>query len=58
MFIPMAAAESATLQTIATDIFKVAGQALTMITENPILLTFFGAGIVGIAISAIHSLKS
>lgn len=54
---PILLTESATLSNVATEVFSIAGQALTMVTGNSILLTFFGAGIVGIAIGAIRKLK-
>ena len=50
-------ASNSSLSTVATDVFTIAGQALKMVTENPILLVFFGAGIVGIAIGAIKKLR-
>ena len=45
------------LSSVATEIFTIASEALKMVTGNPILLLFFGAGIVGIAIGTIKKLK-
>lgn len=51
------AASSGSLSSVATEIFTIAGEALKMVTGNPILLVFFGSGIVGIAVGTIRKLK-
>ena len=50
-------AETPSLSTVATEIFSIASSALNIVTSNPILFVFFGAGIVGIAIGAVRKLK-
>lgn len=50
-------ASSPTLSNVATEIFSISQSALSIVTGNPILMVFFGAGIIGIAIGAIRKLK-
>ena len=57
MMLADSGSSSGTLAQVASDIFSIATNALNMITGNSLLLTFFGAGIVGIAIGAIRKLK-
>lgn len=45
------------MSSAVSDIFTIASQALTVVTGNPILLTFFCAGLVGIGIGVIKKLK-
>lgn len=42
---------------LVTDVFSIAGQAISFVTENPLLLLFFAAPIVGIGIGVIKKLK-
>lgn len=51
------ASEPLNIPTIVEDIFTVAGKALTFVSSNPILLLFFTAPIVGLAIRVIRGLK-
>ena len=53
----VAEASTPSLSNVATEIFSIASSALNMVTGNSILLVFFGAGIVGIAIGAVRKLK-
>lgn len=40
-----------------SDIFTIASSALTVVTGNSVLMTFFCAGIVGIGIGVVRKLK-
>lgn len=39
------------------DIFTLVGNTITTITGQPILLAYFAAGLIGVAISVIRKLK-
>ncbi|MBQ8527251.1 MAG: hypothetical protein IJ429_02140 [Lachnospiraceae bacterium] len=47
----------ATLATILADLGTIASQCMGIITENPILFTFFGGGLLGIGFKAISQAK-
>ena len=46
-----------TMANAVEDIFTVASSALTVVTGNTVLMTFFCAGIVGIGIGVVRKLK-
>ena len=51
------AAEAGTLTDAVTSIMGVVGTVITTVQSNPILLVYFGAGVVGIAIGIVRGLK-
>lgn len=53
-----AALEGGTMTTAVTDIMSVVSTVMTTITGNAILLTFFCAGIVGVAIGIVKRLRA
>lgn len=57
MILAESGANSSSLSSVASEIFSIASSALQIVTSNSILLVFFGAGIVGIAIGAVSKLK-
>lgn len=54
----VAALEGATMTSAVTDIMSVVSTVMTTITGNSILLTFFCASIVGIAIGIVKKLRA
>lgn len=57
MTLAAAAAEAGTLTDAVTSIMGVVGTVITTVQNNPILLVYFGAGVVGIAIGIVRGLK-
>lgn len=57
MTLAAAAVEAGTLTDAVTSIMGVVGTVITTVQNNPILLVYFGAGVVGIAIGIVHRLK-
>lgn len=51
------AVEAGTLTDAVTSIMSVVGTVITTVQGNPILLVYFGAGVVGIAIGIVRGLK-
>ena len=51
------AVEGGTLTDAVTSIMGVVGTVITTVQSNPILLVYFGAGVVGIAIGIVRGLK-
>lgn len=51
------AGEAGTLTDAVTSIMGVVGTVITTVQSNPILLVYFGAGVVGIAIGIVRGLK-
>ena len=49
--------EAGTLTDAVTSIMGVVGTVITTVQSNPILLVYFGAGVVGIAIGIVRGLK-
>lgn len=54
----VAALEGATMSSAVTDIMSVVSTVMTTITGNAILLTFFCASIVGVAIGIVKKLRA
>lgn len=54
----VAALEGASMTTAVTDIMSVVSTVMTTITGNAILLTFFCASIVGVAIGIVKKLRA
>jgi hypothetical protein len=52
-----AASAGTSVSDAVSSIFTIAGQCISVVTDNAILLTFFAAGLVGIAIGAVRKLK-
>ena len=57
MALAAATAEVGTLTDAVTSIMGVVGTVITTVQSNPILLVYFGAGVVGIAIGIVRGLK-
>lgn len=53
----MAIEGAGTLTDAVTSIMGVVGTVITTVQSNPILLVYFGAGVVGIAIGIVRGLK-
>lgn len=51
------AVEGGTLTDAVTSVMGVVGTVITTVQSNPILLVYFGAGVVGIAIGIVRGLK-
>ena len=53
----VAEASAVSMSQAVSDIFTIASSALGVVTGNAVLMTFFCAGLVGIACGVIRSLK-
>jgi hypothetical protein len=54
----IAAAEGGTsLSSAVSEVFTIASQCLTVVTGNTVLMTFFCAGLIGIAVGVVARLK-
>ena len=49
--------DTSALTQAITNITTIMGNVVTMVADNPVLMTFFCAGLVGTAIGLVHSLK-
>lgn len=58
MGVTVAALEGATMTSAVADIMSVVSTVMTTITGNAILLTFFCASIVGVAIGIVKKLRA
>jgi hypothetical protein len=54
---PILAAASVSLSDAVSEVFTVASSCLSVVTNNTVLMTFFCAGLIGVAVGVVARLK-
>jgi hypothetical protein len=57
IFALSSAGSTSSVSDAVSGIFDIASKCVSVVTDNAILLTFFAAGLIGIAIGAVRKLK-